>query len=114
MVVCSKTKKNVASAFEVKSLACYEAVKLGLDRGFQKAIIEGDALSIIKKCANNSINRSEISARIHNIKQISLRLKNLSFHHTFRSGNKVAHCLASVCLQNREETYLLDMVPSFV
>lgn len=53
LMSCSKLKKNVASAFIVKSLACLKEVKIGLDRGFFNVIIEVDALFFVQKCNSN-------------------------------------------------------------
>lgn len=40
---------NVASLFVAEALACYDAVKLGLNLGLSRVIIEGDVLTIVKK-----------------------------------------------------------------
>lgn len=61
----------VASAFAEEALACEEAARLGLELGTQKVFLEGDSLSVIKKCGNLLMDRSSISPYINNIKNYS-------------------------------------------
>lgn len=37
------------SIFEAEILACWDAIKMGINLGFQRIIIEGDSLSVVKK-----------------------------------------------------------------
>ncbi|MFQ6636056.1 hypothetical protein Gotur_013265 [Gossypium turneri] len=41
---------QVASAFAAEAIACRTATRIGMNMQWQNIIIEGDALSIIKKC----------------------------------------------------------------
>lgn len=50
MVSKSVLHRGVASTFAAEALACLQAVQIGVDIGLLVVIIEGDALSIIKKC----------------------------------------------------------------
>lgn len=66
---------------------------MGSDLNLNKVIIEGDAFSIIKKCTDKSIDRTEICAYIKNIKQFVSRFRIVSFQHVMRTGNMAAHRL---------------------
>ncbi|MBA0770233.1 hypothetical protein Gotri_018893, partial [Gossypium trilobum] len=52
--------KDVASSFAVEALACSQAVQLGESMGLAILVIEGDALTIIKKCQLKDSNKSKI------------------------------------------------------
>lgn len=105
---------NVTSTFAAESIACLEEVKIGLDHGFFNAIIEGDSLSVIKKCSINLVDRSEINAYIRSINNLISRFHSVTFQHVNRSDNSVAHKLATKCLRESSESYLLNAVPAFV
>lgn len=85
-----------------------------LDLGFLDVIIEGNALFVIKKCSNDSSNKSVISAHIKSIKQLVSIFHSVSFRHINISGNSVAHSLASECLKEGVKTYLENVVLGFV
>ncbi|KAA3485049.1 reverse transcriptase [Gossypium australe] len=46
---CSEIDKKVNSAFAAEALACRKAVKMGIENMWPDFIIEGDALTVIKK-----------------------------------------------------------------
>ncbi|KAA3471031.1 reverse transcriptase [Gossypium australe] len=46
----SVTNRDVLSSFAAEAPACSQALQIGLDMGLSSVMIEGDALSIIKKC----------------------------------------------------------------
>ncbi|KAK8517445.1 hypothetical protein V6N12_016296 [Hibiscus sabdariffa] len=85
---------HVPSPEVAEAHACDQAVSLTRDLGFQKAIFEGDALNIIKKVLDPSIDMSETFGLIHNIKRLKLGFEAISFSHVFRSQNVPAHVLA--------------------
>lgn len=98
--------------FVAEDLEYLEVVKLGLNLGFSKVIIEGDSLLVIKKkCSFHYQDKSEISAYIHSIKRDSYHFQILQFKHTKRLGNKVAHAIATECLKMGEEIYLYREIP---
>ncbi|MBA0822024.1 hypothetical protein Goarm_018844 [Gossypium armourianum] len=104
---------NVGSAFVAEALACSWAVKTGLELGVTEAIIEGDSLTIIKKCNNMSQDKSEIRAHIQNIQYHSSRFLSIQFKHANREANQLAHRLTVESLRNGEEFYLEGAVPGF-
>ncbi|MBA0864647.1 hypothetical protein Goshw_004927, partial [Gossypium schwendimanii] len=48
MVVCHKA---IPSLFATEAHACYQALRLGVRLGLDSIVIEGDSLTIIKKCS---------------------------------------------------------------
>ncbi|KAG8480775.1 hypothetical protein CXB51_025443 [Gossypium anomalum] len=59
--------KEVASLFAVEARAYSKAVRLGISMGVEIVEIEGNALTIIKKCHSNAIDKSKIGAYIRDI-----------------------------------------------
>ncbi|KAH1082866.1 hypothetical protein J1N35_022627 [Gossypium stocksii] len=113
LLTCSEIHYGVSSAFAAEAIACRNAVQIGVEQGWPKIIIEGDSLSIIKKCISKNQDRSSIEAYIYDIKQILNRSKNFMFHHTPRSANAFAHLVATETLKRKEETYLVMSVPGY-
>ncbi|MFQ6648270.1 hypothetical protein Gotur_020966 [Gossypium turneri] len=64
LVTKSTLHVGVASPLAVEALACVQAVALGRSMGVDMVEIEGDSLSIIKKCKAKEQDRSEVGALI--------------------------------------------------
>ncbi|KAK5835811.1 hypothetical protein PVK06_011521 [Gossypium arboreum] len=110
----TEINRGVASVFAVKAIACRRATLIGLDMQRSEIIIEGDLLSIIKKCNATEIDKSQIGACIHDIHKLKSKARKLRFEYTPRSENGLAHILATESLKRREEMYLVEIIPSYV
>ncbi|KAA3458512.1 reverse transcriptase [Gossypium australe] len=71
--------KGVASAFVAEALACRRATQIALDINREEVIIEGDSLSIIKKCNNRDLDKSQVGSYIHDIYGLKSRAKTVRF-----------------------------------
>ncbi|MBA0634994.1 hypothetical protein Godav_025183 [Gossypium davidsonii] len=71
MIARSKLHENVGSAFAAEALAYLCAIQTGIEMGLLETIIEGEALSIIKKCQNYVMDKLEIVVYIRNIHLIA-------------------------------------------
>ncbi|MBA0637092.1 hypothetical protein Godav_021856, partial [Gossypium davidsonii] len=78
---------------------------------WEKVIIEGDSLSIIRKCKTKSPNKSLVSAYIHDIHQLVLNFKECRFEHIPRLENNEAHILATEAFKSNRGDYLVGRVP---
>ncbi|KAA3463112.1 reverse transcriptase [Gossypium australe] len=58
LVSKSRVHEKVCSTFEAEALACREVIQLGIDMQEKNIIIEGDSLTVIKKCRQDSVDRS--------------------------------------------------------
>ncbi|KAG8486386.1 hypothetical protein CXB51_019716 [Gossypium anomalum] len=56
----SETYEGVVSAFAIEAIACDRAIQTGLEEGWPKVIVEGDALSIIKKIQSQYPDKSQM------------------------------------------------------
>lgn len=102
LLSCTKLHFGVPSAFAAKALACRTATRIGFDMQGKEIIIEGDSLSIIKRCNAKGEDKSKIGAFIHDIHQLKSRSGNLKFEYTPRSANSLAHILAKESLRRQE------------
>ncbi|MBA0841184.1 hypothetical protein Goarm_003690, partial [Gossypium armourianum] len=59
---------RVPTPFVVEALSCLQAMKAGLNLGFRRVVVEGDALNIIKKVKSNDKDKSILSQYISDIK----------------------------------------------
>ncbi|MBA0792630.1 hypothetical protein Gohar_017111, partial [Gossypium harknessii] len=114
LLSCSEKHNEIPSAFVAEAIACWRAVKVGVEKGWQSLIFEGDSLAIIKKCITRGQDRSMIGAYIYDIQQKVHGLANIRFQHTPRSANNLVHILAIETLRRRKETYLEMGLPDYV
>ncbi|MBA0742509.1 hypothetical protein Gogos_015560 [Gossypium gossypioides] len=80
---------NVVSVFFVEALVCSDAVRACKGLGLRKVIVEGDSLTVIKKCTSALNDSTPIGT------------------------NKLADRLATESLKRDEEFYLLGSMSSF-
>ncbi|MBA0655204.1 hypothetical protein Goklo_007711, partial [Gossypium klotzschianum] len=113
LLSCTEIHHHVASAFAAEAIACRTATQIGRDMQWSNIIIEGDALSIIKKCKLKSHDKSRIGAYIQDIHQLLKNFGNYYFEYIPREANNLAHKLATVALKEKEELYLIGRVPDY-
>ncbi|KAA3472189.1 reverse transcriptase [Gossypium australe] len=105
--------RGFQTAFEAEALACRRATQIALEMEKKGSIIEGDSLTVIKKCQNLDQDKSQISSYIFDVHHMKSRDRSLKFDFTHRSTNNLAHILAVESLRRKEEHYLLNRVPDF-
>ncbi|KAA3483968.1 reverse transcriptase [Gossypium australe] len=113
LVSTTEVHKGVESAFAAEAIACRRATQIALDMGRENISIEGDSLTIIKKCNQTDLDKSQIGAFIHDIQRLKNRGSSLKFAYTPRLSNKLAHLLATETLKRNKGLYLLNSVPRF-
>lgn len=104
---------NVPSSFAAEALACLHAIQVGLDQGWADVIIEGDAMTVIKKCLSKSIDKSLLYAYITDIHRLKTGFQTIEFCFTPRKSNRLAHILATESLKRNEAIYLKGELSSF-
>ncbi|MBA0736547.1 hypothetical protein Gogos_010089, partial [Gossypium gossypioides] len=113
LLSCSEIHNDITSAFAAEAIACWKAVQIGVEKGWQSIIFEGDSLAIIKKCNTKGQDLSMVGTYIHDIQQKISGSNNISFQHTPRSANNLAHIIATETLKRKEEIYLEMEVPEY-
>ncbi|KAG8492969.1 hypothetical protein CXB51_012664 [Gossypium anomalum] len=89
-IVCRDSKGKILNC-RLEALACLQVVRIDLDLGYRRVVVEGDALSIIKK-----LQRKE------NDKLIG------------RKGNETVYTLAKEALKLNGSTYMEGRLPKMV
>ncbi|PPD74473.1 hypothetical protein GOBAR_DD28602 [Gossypium barbadense] len=111
LLSCSKVHQWVSSTFGAEAIACRKALQIGVHMKWDRVIIEGDSLSIIKKCKTKNPDKSLVSAFIHDIHQLLVNFKECKFEHIPRSTNSLAHILASEAFKSNRGDNLVKRVP---
>lgn len=88
-------------------------MNLGRDLGFQEVLIEGVALSVIKKMQACDKVSSLIGAYIHDDKHKVAGFIKCDLFHIQRDENGVVDILAKEGLKLGESTYLVGQMPFF-
>ena len=102
---------RISSAFEAEAVACRKALQLVIDMKWESVIIEGDSFSFIRKYKGKSPDKSLVSAYIHDIHQLQLKIKECRFEYIPRSANSLAHILVKETLKKKVGVYLVGRVP---
>ncbi|KAE8661043.1 hypothetical protein F3Y22_tig00116939pilonHSYRG00032 [Hibiscus syriacus] len=95
---------RVTSAFAAEARAAVQALQFAADLGFSDIILEGDSRTVMQKLALDTLDLSEISTLVWEVRRRAESLHACRFLFTPRSGNKAAQCLAldgSVGLSDR-------------
>ncbi|KAA3476872.1 reverse transcriptase [Gossypium australe] len=85
---------DVESAFAAEVVTCPRATQIALEMNRGDVIIEGDSLSIIKKCNSTDRDKSMVGAYIQDIHRLKEKINRIRFEYIPRSANNVAHLLA--------------------
>ena len=96
----------------VEVLAARSAVCLARDLNLDQVIFEGDAEVIIKALNFGGFSSSSFGHIIRDIKLLSSTFNKVSFSHTCRQGNSVAHGLARMaCNFSTFQVWMEDVPP---
>ncbi|KAA3478112.1 reverse transcriptase [Gossypium australe] len=86
--------EDIVDSFVAEARACERAVLLAKSRGFQRLVVEGDALTVIKSIKRKNHEKSILKSITQHINQLGLCFDEISYHYVPRSANGVAHTLA--------------------
>ncbi|MBA0709339.1 hypothetical protein Golax_024377 [Gossypium laxum] len=107
--------KNIPNPFAAEALACLQAIEMGIDMNLREVVVvEGDALTIVKKMHSMSDNRSVLRVYISDAKQRITNFGNCLFRNLSRSANGLAHSIAKEGLKRVETTYLMERLQESV
>ena len=94
-------------------LAACSAVSLAKELNFDQVIIEGDADVIIRAINSGGFSSSSFGHIIRDIKLLSSAFHKVSYSHTCRQGNRVAHRLARMaCNFSPFQVWMEDIPPN--
>ena len=93
MAVFTQTIPLPTSIEMVEVLTARNALVLAQDLNLTQVQLEGDSEIIINALSSGGRDSSSYGHILKDIKFLSLAFQCLSFSHTHRQGNKLAHCL---------------------
>lgn len=77
----------IASPFAAEVMACSHAVRLGVEMGIKELEMEGNALTVIKKCKSHGEDKSKIGAFVRDIHHNKCLFRKFYFQHAHRKAN---------------------------
>ena len=113
MVIASLAEKFQlpSSSDEVEALAAVRAVTLAMDLNLPSFIVEGDSEVVISALRKEEESFSSFGHLISSIKHYLHSCSCISFSHTCRSGNSVAHSLAKFAKHMVDLSVWMEDVP---
>ncbi|KAK8508390.1 hypothetical protein V6N12_055226 [Hibiscus sabdariffa] len=111
MAACTYPHTGIANSFASEAIACKRATMFAIDLGFRSVQIEGYSLSIIKKINSPTMDKSIVSPIIRDILLLKGLFEAITFSFVGMNGNKVAHALAKLGLQNAKPRYWIEEAP---
>ena len=89
---------------EIEAMATFKAVEFVSESGFHRAIVQGDSVLVMKAltCKDNGL--APYAHLINYMSLFSGSFSELSYSHTRRDSNKVAHSLAKLVLTSPSYT----------
>ena len=89
---------------EIEAMATFKAVEFVSELGFHRAIVQGDSVLVMKAltCKDNGL--APYAHLINYVSLFSGSFSELSYSHTRRDSNKVAHSLAKLVLTSPSYT----------
>ncbi|GMI75734.1 hypothetical protein like AT4G29090 [Hibiscus trionum] len=111
MASCVTHHNHVFDAFVAEALACLQAVTYAKELGFDKVIIEGDNITVIKRVCSTSMDGSVIGPIIYDIKSIAGQFESIEFRFVQRKINQVAHTLAQKGKGQQGDCYWIEEAP---
>ncbi|OMP01552.1 hypothetical protein COLO4_11797 [Corchorus olitorius] len=101
----------VSDVYAAECKAALKAAKWARDMGFTRIILEGDALTVIKKANSSETDLSPIAAYIADLKEAQNWFEKCSFSHVGRKGNRAADFLAQLGKSYSESIVWMEHVP---
>ncbi|OMO89542.1 hypothetical protein COLO4_19706 [Corchorus olitorius] len=87
---------TLPDSFATECKAALKAIQWAREMGFRRIVMEGDALTVIKKINENTTDFSPIGAYIADLKTSRCWFETCSFVHVGRQGNQAADRLANL------------------
>ncbi|KAE8708292.1 hypothetical protein F3Y22_tig00110348pilonHSYRG00365 [Hibiscus syriacus] len=92
-----------------EALVFTEGIRFASENGWNNAIIEGDAISIVYRLSNQSQDFSTIGLLLNEARRLLTDLPSLKVFYVSRDANRVAHTLAQWALSNHNPVdFFLD------
>ncbi|XP_023896373.2 uncharacterized protein LOC112008270 [Quercus suber] len=111
---CSEKLTQAYKAEEIETLAAQKALMFTHELGFQRAILEGDALGLIQALKSQKQNLSPLGSLVEDVKVYSNHFQRVLYSYVKRNGNSVAHILAKHAISIPDFQVWIEDVPSHI
>ena len=116
LVIATMSEKipQILQPTEIEAMAATRALEFAREVGISEAILEGDSLLVIKALATKDIGLASFGILIQDAYRFTSAFSLLSYSHTKREGNQVAHDLAKLAVTIPNCVIWMEDVPSNV
>ena len=101
-------------AVEIEALAASRALELAADIGLDKVILEGDSKVVTQALEIEAVGLAAYGLLIRDACTLARNFSEVSYSHTKRKGNKVAHGLAKLAANLADCVIWMEEVPPFI
>ena len=98
IAVMSEKIPQLLKPIEIEAMAAIRAFEFAREVGISEAILERDSLLVIKALATKDIGLAPFGLLIQDAYRFTSAFSLLSYSHTKREGNQVAHDLAKLAV----------------
>ena len=114
IAVMSEKIPQLLKPIEIEAMAAIRAFEFAREVGISEAILERDSLLVIKALATKDIGLAPFGLLIQDAYRFTSAFSLLSYSHTKREGNQVAHDLAKLAVTIPNCVIWMEDVPSDV
>ena len=116
LVIAAMSEKipQLLQPSEIEAMAATRALEFASEVGISEAILESDSLLVIKALATKDIGLAPYSLLIQDAYRCAQAFSLLSYSHTKREGNRVAHDLAKLAMTIPNCVIWMEDIPSEV
>ena len=86
---------------EIEALAAYKALKFARELGISEAVLEGDSSLVMTALASKNPGLAPFGLLLQDSLIVSVGFSKLSYSHTKKEGNIVAHNLAQLAINHQ-------------
>nr|XP_023926393.1 uncharacterized protein LOC112037808 [Quercus suber] len=96
---------------EIEAMAATRAIEFAGEIGVDRIMVEGDSSTVTKALSTKNPALASYGLLIEDASVLERNFTELSYSHTKREGNKVAHCLTRLALNLSDATIWMQDVP---
>ena len=99
---------------EIEAMAATQAIEFAEEVGVDRVLIEGDSSVVTKALRSKNTSWASYGLLIQDANIVERNFWELSYSHTKREDNKVAHCLGRLVLSLSDTVVWMEDVPPLV
>ncbi|XP_075662879.1 uncharacterized protein LOC142632326 [Castanea sativa] len=116
LVIAAMSEKipQLLQPTEIEAMAAIRALEFAREVGISEAVLEGDSLLVIKALTSKDVGLAPFGLLIQDAYKFTSTFSLLSYSHTKREGNQVAHDLAKLAVTIPNCVIWMEDIPSDV